>query len=67
MPQARDEYQSYLPQVFKLLQEKQSAETIANYLSMVATERMGLSMCKEHDLKIAQLLLDWKATIHEQN
>ena len=66
VPQARDEYQSYAPQVVKLLQEKQSVETIANYLGMVVTERMGLSMCKEHDLVVAQLLLDWQIVIHER-
>lgn len=32
VPEARDEYQGYLPQVFKLVRERQSEETIANYL-----------------------------------
>ncbi|WP_206074056.1 MULTISPECIES: hypothetical protein [unclassified Polaromonas] len=57
VPEARDEYQGYLPQVFELLQEKQSAETIANYLGMVATERMGLSVCKEHACMLLNFFL----------
>jgi hypothetical protein len=65
-PEARDEYQSYLPQVFKLLQQKQSDETIASYLSMIATEWMGLSTRKEHDLNVARLLLNWQLVIHER-
>jgi hypothetical protein len=67
VPEARDEYQSYLPQVFKLVREKQSEEAIASYLNMIATERMGLSARKEHDLDVAQLLLNWQSVIREQN
>ena len=57
---ARDEYQSYLPQVFKLALENEKPEPIANYLSVVTTESMGLSEEKSHDLKIAKLILEIK-------
>lgn len=67
VPEARDEYQSYLPQVFKLVREKQNEEAIASYLNMIATERMGLSALKEHDLDVAQLLLNWQSVIYERN
>ena len=40
---ARDEYQSYLPQVFKLALENNTPEPIANYLTLITTENMGLS------------------------
>jgi len=66
IPEARDEYQSYLPQVFKLVRERQSEDAIASYLSTIATERMGLSERKEHDLEVAQLLLNWQSVIHEK-
>jgi hypothetical protein len=66
VPEARDEYQGYLPQVFKLVRERQSEETIANYLGTIATERMGLSERKERDLEVAQLLLNWQSVIHEK-
>ena len=66
VPEARDEYQSYLPQVFELVRKNQSEEKIASYLGMIASERMGLPVRKEHDLKVAQLLLNWQSVIHVQ-
>ena len=42
VPEARDEYQGYLPQVFKLVRERQSEETIANYLGTIATGGSGV-------------------------
>ena len=55
--EARDEYQGYLPQVFKLALDNESPDAIAEYLTLVATERMGMSAAKEYDLKIANLVL----------
>ena len=60
VPQARDEYHSYLPQVFRLLREAQSAESIAGYLGTVRTQTMGLSGNSKHDLSTAVILTDWK-------
>lgn len=57
---ARDEYQSYLPQVFKLALENDRPEPIANYLTVITTENMGLSEVKQHDMKIAKLILEIK-------
>ena len=37
---ARDEYQSYLPQVFKLALETNNPELIANYLTVITTKNM---------------------------
>ena len=66
-PMARDEYYSYLPQVFKLLKTDVGAEQIATYLSNVATERMGLAANREHALHVANALLAWKETILEKH
>ena len=60
---ARDEYQSYLPQVFKMALENNKPEAIANYLTIITTENMGLSETKEHDIKIAKLILEIKEGI----
>lgn len=60
IPQARDEYQSYLPLVFELLNGGQEAEEIAAYLSNITSARMGLSTNIEHDLSVAQLLVAWR-------
>lgn len=66
-PQARDEYHAYLPLVFDLVRNGSQASDIANYLSRITTERMGLSESLEHDLKIAHLLLEWRTVIHDQS
>ncbi len=54
---SRDEYQMYLPVVFKLAMENTSFEPIANYLTYVTVERMELSPAKEHDSEIARLIM----------
>lgn len=59
-PQARDEYRGYLPEVYALLKNDGDANSIANYLFQVATENMGLTGNREHDLKSARVLMEWK-------
>ena len=59
----RDEYQSYLPQIFKLALANNKPEPIADYLTVITTENMGLSEVKEHDMKIANLILEIKEGI----
>jgi hypothetical protein len=63
-PEARDEYYSYLPQVFKLLKSEAGAESIAAYLTEVATQRMGLGENHKRDLEIAELLLHWQHIVN---
>jgi hypothetical protein len=65
-PQARDEYHSYVPQVFGLLRGGATSESISSYLSRVATETMGLSGNTTHDLKVAIILIDWKEAVDEK-
>lgn len=65
-PQARDEYHGYLLQVFGLLQRGAEASAIANYLSQSVVERMGLAGNAERDLEVANILIDWKDVIREQ-
>jgi hypothetical protein len=64
-PQARDEYQAYLPLVFDMVRKGDPASDIARHLSTITTEQMGLSEDHEHDLKVAHLLLEWKAVIRD--
>lgn len=61
LPQARDEYRSYLPQIFSLLNSDIDEQALAAKLGRISTERMGLAASPEHDLKVARILLDWKA------
>src|SRR5262245_36373060 len=65
-PTARDEYYSYLPQIFGLLKSGADAESIAAHLTEIATKRMGLSENRKHDLEVAELLLDWQQVINEK-
>jgi len=60
---ARDEYQSYLPQVFKIALNSKSPEPIAEYLSIITNKNMGLSLARSHDLAIAELILEIKEGI----
>ena len=63
-PEARDEYHQYLPQVFGLLKGDADAAKIAAYLSEITTERMGLKKNHQHDIQIAELLLDLQRFIN---
>jgi hypothetical protein len=62
-PNARDEYDSYVPHVYTLIQNAATAEQIADHLDKIATERMGLNSNIEHSLITAHTLLDWRATL----
>jgi hypothetical protein len=66
MPMARDEYYSYLPQVFSLVKDGASADRIAIYLFKVVTERMELRETMENAHKIVKILQDWKEGIDEK-
>lgn len=67
VPNARDEYHSYLPQVFGLLKANANAEQIADYLFKISTEQMGLNGNRAHDIRTAEVLLDWKGVILEKH
>lgn len=61
---ARDEYQSYLPAVFNMALASEPPEKIAEYLTTVTAERMGLSSAAEHDFAIAKLILEVKESLN---
>jgi hypothetical protein len=65
-PEARNEYDPYVPQVYSLLQGGATAEQIAICLDKVATERMALNPNRERSLMAAQKLLDWRAALLRQ-
>jgi hypothetical protein len=65
-PEARDEYYSYLPEVFSMVQSNASAKEIAVYLQKIVREAMGLTVSAEslvHNQKIASLLLKYKESV----
>ena len=63
IPLARDEYQSYVPQVVALLHGNATSEQIAGYLNEVVTKRMGLSENANAMQHVVGVLLDWKAAL----
>jgi hypothetical protein len=65
-PNARDEYESYLPHVFSMVKHGVSAAALARHLQEITTGRMGLSSVETHDLEVAQLILDWQRTVAEK-
>jgi hypothetical protein len=65
VPQARDEYHSYLPRVFSRLISESKDHEIAEYLTKVEEGSMGLTPNKEKALEIAKILIETKEWIFE--
>jgi hypothetical protein len=63
MADARDEYQAYLPEVFRLLVQGSDEQAIAEYLGTIATARMGLPSRPERDLEAARTAIGWKQVL----
>lgn len=57
---ARDEYRSYLPNVFRLILDGAGQNQIAEYLFSIETNAIELSGDKERCTRIADLLLKVK-------
>jgi hypothetical protein len=64
-PYARDEYRSYLPQVFQLVKANASRERIEKYLAEIVKTNMGLEPQPQRDRSAAELLLKWRERICE--
>jgi hypothetical protein len=62
-PEARDEYQSYLPHIFRLAIEGKDAERISASLIATIETNMGLSANKEHILNVAKKIVSAKKSI----
>jgi hypothetical protein len=54
----RDEYQSYVPEIFRLVKAKADRKEIANRLFKLETDNMGMSGTVENCLRIADKILD---------
>ncbi|MEI7614315.1 MAG: hypothetical protein WCK63_15545 [Betaproteobacteria bacterium] len=66
VPEARDEYRTYSPQVFSLLKNSASVEKVAQYLNSVATDRMGLQANPTNDRETAEVLVNWVEFLRER-
>ena len=66
IPQARDEYDSYLPSVFAMLIEKKTESEIASFLTTIEQERIGLTPNLEAASRVASILEDWRETLSDK-
>ena len=53
-----DEYDSYIPVIYRLMQGHAGVEGLANHLEKLETESMGLRADPARNRRIAQMLLD---------
>ncbi len=67
VPQAQNEYDSYTPQICKMLINHESSENIFQYLWKIETDYMGLSGNQNHTRSIAKKLADIFGEIKGQN
>ncbi len=66
IPQARDEYHAYLPQIFQLVLQKRPASEIAQHLLNLEESYMGLTPNPEKAFAVAELLLKTRRAILEE-
>ena len=59
-PQARDEYQGYLPSIFGLLKRGADASAIVNHLAEIERDRMGMRGDVSALMPVAELLVEWR-------
>ena len=55
-----DEYDSYVPHTFKLAMNNADISKIAKHLSSSVSQNMGMTTNHNHDLKIAQIIIETK-------
>ena len=70
VPEARDEYNSYVPRVFSLLIHHAPEAEITDFLVRTATETMGLSNTdrgQDHAAEITSILTNYRDVINERS
>lgn len=59
VPEARDEYDAYLPKIMTLL-ENGTPQQLEEYLMFVETDRMGMDKVEGANAKLVEILFAWK-------
>jgi hypothetical protein len=67
VPQARDEYDAYLPQIFGMLLESKGAEELSDYLLKIEEERMCLTPDTKTAKEVVGVLLDWVEVLRRKH
>lgn len=63
IPEAQDEYDSYVSDIYKLIQSKRTESEVFDYLWGIETGHMGLSGDKKHTQTIAHRLFKLSAPL----
>ncbi len=63
-PGARDEYESYLLEVFHLVMKAASIDEIAAHLNAIVAEQMGITSDFGRCRQTAKVMLDWRNWTH---
>jgi hypothetical protein len=69
-PEARDEYDCYVPHVFSMLQQRLGRIEISDYLISIEQSQMGLTISekvRESRLAIAEILIEHKECIDQKS
>ena len=53
-----DEYDSYIPVIYRLMQARAGVEGLASHLEKLETESMGLRADMDRNRRVARMLLD---------
>ncbi len=65
-PAARDEYKSYLPQIFQLVNSTNDTKKIAHFLEKIAN-KMSVCSNKKKNHQIAKVMIAWKNYTKNKN
>ena len=68
VPEARDEYESYLPRVFSLLTARAPSQEIIDFLVTTETETMGSGdsqRARERAERVVAILTRWREVLSE--
>ena len=59
-PAARDEYDSYVPQVFSILNKSNPEDNLKQYLFDVAKKEMASEVSEDNLIEVVELIIGWK-------
>jgi len=65
-PDARDEYYSYIPIIFHLLNDNRDSQEIEDKLFQIGLDRMGLTISRDKIKKTVDLIIAYRSIIFSE-
>jgi hypothetical protein len=65
VPQARDEYDGYVGELFSLIRSGATEVELSSRLEEIAGDRMGLGAAKDRSDEAASAIMDWRDFVDE--